>query len=89
MATASITLTEDIARSLRTALGGSGNVSCPDGKITVVLSRTDCEKNYGQVLQQIHRIIAEYCPERDEHIFIRVQDEAGLFQNVLKIWKTI
>jgi hypothetical protein len=89
MATASITLTEDIARSLRTALGGSGNVSCPDGEITVALSRTDCEKNYGQVLQQIHRIIAECCPERDEHIFIRVQDEVGLFQNVLKIWKTI
>jgi hypothetical protein len=89
MATASITLTEDIARLLRKALGKSGEVSCPDGKVTVVLSRADCEKHYGQILQQIHRIIAECCPEREEHLFIRVQDEAGAFQNIMKIWKTV
>jgi hypothetical protein len=43
------TLIEDIAGLLRMELGESCAVTCPEGKVTVVLSRDDCEKNYGQI----------------------------------------
>jgi hypothetical protein len=89
MATKTLTLTEDITRLLHLELGDSGEIACPDGKVTVVLSSVDCEKNYGQIVQQIHRTIEEYCPDRYENVFIHVQDRAGAFHNILKIWKSV
>jgi hypothetical protein len=89
MPTKALTLTGDIASSLRIELGGSADVSCPDGKLTVVLSSIDCEKNYGHILLQIHRVIDERCPDRNENVFIHLQDQAGTFHNVLKIWKSV
>jgi hypothetical protein len=89
MTTKALTLTEDIARLLRMELGDSAKIACPDGKITAVLSSTACEKNYGLIVQQIHRIIEECCPDRHENLFIHVQDRADAFHHVLKIWKSV
>jgi hypothetical protein len=88
MATTTLTLTEDIARLLKMELGDSGEVSS-NGTITVVLSSADCERNYGQIVLQIHRVIEEWCPDRYENVFIHVKDQAGAFHNVLKIWKSV
>jgi hypothetical protein len=89
MSTKTLTLTQDIAGLLRVELGGSVAVNAPEGKLTVVLSSTDCEKNYGNILQRIHRIIDECCPDRHENVFIHLKDQTGTFHNVLKIWKSV
>jgi len=89
METKEFTLNEDIARLLRIELGDAGAVASLDGKITVILSRADFEKNYGNIIQQIHRVIDESYPDRSENVFILVRDEAGLFQNRMKIWKSV
>ena len=88
MATKALTLKVDITRLLRMELGKSCAVTCPDGKVTVALSQYDCEKNYGKFLQRIHQVIEGHCPKRDENIFIHVSDQAGLFRNIVKIWKS-
>jgi hypothetical protein len=88
MATKELVLKTNITRLLRTEFGEAGMVTCPDEQVTVIISRNSCEQNYGHILQQIHRVIEEYCPDRNEHIFILVRDEAGSFKNILKIWKS-
>jgi len=88
MATKELILTGDIAQLLCMELGDAGAVDCPDGQLTVTLSRTNCEKNYGNIVRRIHRVIDRSYPERKENVFILVRDEAGVFQNVMKIWKS-
>jgi hypothetical protein len=88
MATKELTLKTNITNLLRTEFGDAGVVTCPDNQVTVVISKNNCEQNYGNILQQIHRVIEEYCPNRNENVFILVRDEAGSFQNILKIWKS-
>ena len=88
MATKALTLKVDIALLLGMELGESCAVTCPDGKVTVVLSQYDCEKNYSKFVQRIHQVVEECYPKRSENIFIQVSDQAGLFKNVLKIWKS-
>jgi len=82
-------LKEKIIRLLDIEFGESGAVTCPDEKITVVMSLNNCERNFGNILQQIHRVIDECYPERNENVFILIRDESGAFQNVLKIWKSV
>jgi hypothetical protein len=88
MPTKVLTLKRDIAGLLRMELGESAAISAPDGKVTVVLSHTDCEQNYGNILQRIHRVIDECCPDRHENVFIHLKDQTGTFHNMLKIWKS-
>jgi hypothetical protein len=87
MATEELTLTGDIVQLLRIELMDSCAIGCSDGQVTVTLSRTNCEKNYGNIVQHIHRVIDRRYPERSENVFILLRDEAGVFQNVMKIWK--
>ena len=89
MTTAQLSLQTDIARQLSTELGDSGMVTCRENQVTVVISLSNCEGNFGTILQRIHRVIDEYYPERSENIFIRVRDESGTFQHVMKIWKPV
>jgi hypothetical protein len=88
MATQELVLKNHITRLLSTEFGEAGMVTCPDEQVTVIISRNSCEQNYGNILQQIHRVIDEYCPDRSENVFILVRDETGSFKNVLKIWKS-
>ena len=79
---------ENITRLLATEFGEAGIVSCPDDQVTVIISGTACQQNFGNILQQIHRVIDDGCPERKENVFILVREEAGSFQNLMKIWKS-
>jgi len=82
-------LNTNIARLLSIEFGNSGIVTCPCGQVTMVMSRSNCERNFGNILLQVHRLIDECYPERSEHIFIVLQDESGTFQSTLKIWKSV
>ena len=86
MAIKELPLKAKITRLLAIELGAAGTVSCPDNQITVTI--TNCQHNFGNVLQQIHRAVDECCPERPENIYILLRDEAGTFQNLMKIWKS-
>jgi protein-arginine kinase activator protein McsA len=89
MATKQLSLKTNIAHLLSIEFFNSGIVTCSDGRVTVVMSRATCERNFDDIIQQIHRAIDECYPERSEDIFILVRDESGNFQNVMKIWKSI
>jgi hypothetical protein len=82
-------LKKDLARLLSIELGSFGSV-CWDGEqVTVIISRTEFEQNYGKRLLQMHRAIEEYYPEREEDLFITIRDQAGLHQNVIKVWRSV
>lgn len=87
MASKEASLKINITQLLNAALGKAGSVSCPDDQLTIVISKKDCDENFGQVVSQIHRVIEQYCPDRGDHLFILVRDENGSFKNILKIWK--
>ena len=89
MPTKELPLKTSITRLLGIELGLTGVVTCPDDVVTIVISRENCEQNYGNILQQIHRVIEEAYPIRRENLFIRVQDESGGFKHIVKIWKSI
>jgi len=88
MATKELTLKSNITRLLSTEFGNIGMVTCPDNQVTIIISRKNCEQHYGNFVQQIHRVIEEYCPYRTENVFILIRDEDGTFKNTLKIWKS-
>ena len=88
MATKELMLKTNITRLLRAEFGEAVKVTCPNSQVTIVISRAACEQNYGNILQQIHRVIEEYYPDRCENIFILIRDEDGSFKNVFKIWKS-
>jgi hypothetical protein len=77
-----------ITRLLSIEFGNTCLVTCPDNQITFTMTGNSCQQNFGETLQQIHRVIDECCPERHENVFILVRDEAGSFQNLMKIWKS-
>jgi len=81
-------LKTNITHLLSIEFGELGIVSCVNDQVTVVLSLNDCENNFGNILQQIHRVIDECYPNRKENVFILIKDESGAFQNVQKIWKS-
>jgi hypothetical protein len=88
MITKELSLKTNISRLLSIELGGFGAVTCPGEHVTVIISLTDCENKFGDILQKIHRVIDDSYPDRDENLFILVRDETGSFQNVMKVWKT-
>ncbi|MDB5155807.1 MAG: hypothetical protein JWR50_514 [Mucilaginibacter sp.] len=51
MATKELTLKTHVTQLLRTELGDAGEVTCPDDPVTVIISRNNCEQNYGTILQ--------------------------------------
>ena len=77
-----------VIRLLSLEFGTSGNVSMSDDQVMLVISRADYEQRLGDILQRIHRVIDEYCPHRSEHLFILVLDDAGIYENNIKIWKS-
>ena len=89
MFTRKISLKKDIARLLSIELGDFGSVCCEGEQLTVIISRSEFEQNYGKRLLQLHRAIEEYCPERQEDLFITIRDQAGLHQNVIKVWRSV
>jgi hypothetical protein len=89
MATKELSLKTDIARLLRVEFGAAGVVTCPGKQITLTISTSSLQRNYGSVLQQIHRVINECYPDRTEHMFILICDEAGSFKNIIKVWKSV
>jgi hypothetical protein len=88
MAIEELPLKANITRLLAIEFGDAGIVSYTDNQVTVTINGTGCQHNFGNILQQIHRAIEESCPERKENVFILVRDEAGSFQNLMKIWKS-
>ena len=88
MAIKELPLKANITRLLAIEFGDAGIVSCPDNQVTVTITGAGCQHNFGNILQQIHRVIDECCPERKENVYILVRDEAGSFQNLMKIWKS-
>jgi len=88
MAIKELPIKENITRLLAIEFGDAGMVSCPDNQVTVTITGEGFRQNFGNILQQIHRVIDECCPERKENIFILIRDEAGSFQNLIKIWKS-
>jgi len=88
MAIKELPLKANITRLLVIEFGDAGMVSCTDDQVTVTITGTSCQHNFGNILQQIHRVIDECCPERKENVYILVRDEAGSFQNLMKIWKS-
>ncbi|HEX3934603.1 MAG TPA: hypothetical protein VHW43_07975 [Puia sp.] len=87
MATKAASLATRITRLLDTEFGRSGTVTSPDDQLTIVISKKDCNENFGNVVRQIYQVIEEHCPERGEHVFILIRDENGSFKNLLKVWK--
>jgi hypothetical protein len=54
----------------------------------VMIAGSGCQRNFGNILQGVQRVVEAGCPERAENLFILVRDEGGLFQNWIKIWKS-
>lgn len=50
MATKELTLKTYIIQRLRTEFGDAGEGTCPDDHVTIIISRNNCEQNYGTIL---------------------------------------
>lgn len=68
---------------------GIGTVSCPGNQVTITLTETGQQQNFGNILLGIHRTIDKSCPDRREDVYILVCYESGSFKNLIKIWKTV
>jgi len=77
-----------VTRLLSLEFGTTGSVTFPGDQVILVISRADYEQRLGDVLQRVHRVIDEYCPHRSEHLFILLRDDAGVYENKIKIWKS-
>ena len=89
MFTKKISLKKDIARLLSIELGETGSVCYEGNQVTVIISSSEFEQNYGKRLLQMHRAIEEYYPERNEDLFITIRDNAGSHKNVIKVWRSL
>ena len=77
-----------VTRLLSLEFGETGKVTAPGDEVIIVISRADYECCLGNILQQVHRVIDEYCPAREEHLFILVREDTGTYENKIKIWKS-
>jgi hypothetical protein len=73
-------LKRNVSRLLSIEFGDSGAVTCTDSLIRAVISKINFAPNFGNILQQIQRVIDECYPDRNEDLFIQIEDEAGLFK---------
>ena len=88
MAIKELSLNATVVQDLATEFGDEGIVSCPEDRIMVMIAGSGCQRNFGNILQRVHRVVEAGYPERAENLFILVRDEGGLFQNWIKIWKS-
>jgi len=89
MTTEHRTIKTQIAELLSVEFSNSGVVTCPGDQIVVTISYESCQNNFGKVLLQIHRVIDEHYPDRNENLFIVICNDEDSFQNIIKIWKTV
>ncbi len=78
-----------VTQLLADEFGESGKVTPAGDQVIIVISRADYEQRHGEILQQIQRAIDKNCPVRSEHLFILVRDDAGIYENRVKIWKSV
>ena len=89
MLTKKISLIEDITRLLSIELSTGGLVTRKRECITVAISREDFEQHFGIIVLKRHRAVEEYCPDRNEDVFIFIRDTSGVHENRIKVWRSI
>lgn len=78
----------DVLQLLKNELRDAGQVAVLGKHILIHISKNTFEQKLGNLLQQIHQVIDQRFPERNEHLSIIIRDTEPLHEQVFKIWKT-
>src|SRR4051812_18179978 len=71
---------------LRDEFPAGNEVSQDEHRLLLIVPAKDYER-LGNLISRLHRFIEERLPERKNHLYIVIRDQAGQRENVFKFWK--
>lgn len=81
-------LCNEVARLLKTEIGGSGHVTAAANQVIISISKFEVEHRLGNLLQQIYRTVDQHIPVRKADLSLIIRDLEGNYENSFKLWKS-
>jgi hypothetical protein len=74
---------------LEKEFGYKSTISTFQDLVVIKVTNEDYERRMGVLIQKIQKIIDQYCPEREVHLFIVIRDHYEPKETIFKVWKSV